>query len=117
MNKKLQTLIGDWTVVDDDTRLMLSITVKGDKPIVRAIDTYDGEQYNIKKVRWDGKELSFVLKVPSTGYETHSVIKPISLRRFEQTLTIKEMWHKVSRSKVSKTLKNKPSKTPKFASA
>lgn len=60
-------LIGTWVVADDSSSIEFQIRPKRQGFEVAASDSFDGEEFVVSEVHWDGRALRFELLVPSNG--------------------------------------------------
>ncbi len=60
-------LIGIWVVADDSSSIEFRIRPGRQGFDVAASDSYDGEEFVVSEVHWDGRALRFELLVPSNG--------------------------------------------------
>jgi hypothetical protein len=95
MNTKLDWLIGTWEAWDRDSQVIYEIRKTGLGLKVRAFDKTDGEELWVSKTKWDGRQLSFEVRVPSNNYRTRNSLKPISKNSFVQEITFWERWKKI----------------------
>ena len=54
----------------------------------------DGEEFEITQVKWDGKALSFIARMPSTETTTKNVFRMRLDGRVDLELTTYEIWKK-----------------------
>jgi hypothetical protein len=99
---KSRLLIGSWLIEDNVARVMFTIGLAGGEIIITALDVRNGEHYEISDIRWDGQDLGFTFKEPSSGYETYTVITPLSSKVFLQRLALQKQWHKIPDSEAAK---------------
>ena len=87
-------LIGTWITDEDDSNAAFAFSSKNNKLRVYGFCRSDGEEFKITRVKWDGKVLSFVARMPSTEAVTKNVfrIRPDGKLDFE--LTTYEVWKK-----------------------
>ena len=72
MKDNFNKLIGKWRYNppwddSDDCRSEYEIGGSADNPIVKAMDYYDGEEFIITNIKWDGQVLEFESLMKSTG--------------------------------------------------
>jgi hypothetical protein len=87
-------LIGTWTHPDETAEY--TISALGGVCAVSGVDTSDGEQFEIFDVSWDGQELRFTSRMPSTDYVLQHVLRVISQDEVEHEWTRIECWIKKS---------------------
>lgn len=95
-------LVGVWQGEEDDARAQYTISESGGGGFdVRAVDMYDGEEFDIRNVTWDGKVLTFESLMPSTGRLGVNVFRLLSSTEVEVRFTFTEVgvWKKVLPSK------------------
>ncbi len=76
-------IAGTW--VSSETTQRINIYFTGDEIGVRSWDSVDGENFIIRDLKWDGKELKATFVMPSTGHTTHSIIRQVSSDSLEET--------------------------------
>lgn len=92
-------LVGTWVNVEsDDMRAAYTITPSGSGFAVHGVDRYDGEEFVISHVSWDGRSLKFRSHMPSTGRTGRHVLCAISPGKAKGTFsfTETEIWKKQS---------------------
>lgn len=88
------TLIGTWITEDEDSNVSFTFSAKNNKLHVSGFCRSDGEVFEIKKVRWDGKTLSFTARMPSTDTVTKNIFRVRRDGRLDLELTTYEIWKK-----------------------
>ena len=68
--------------------------MKNSKLRVSGFSRPDGEAFEIKYVKWDGKILSFTARMPSTDYVTKNTFRVRRDGRLDFELTTFEVWKK-----------------------
>ncbi len=68
-------LIGTWVVADDLSNIEFQIKPKRGGFAVSAVDGFDGEQFLVSEVHWDGQALRFTVLVPSNGTRAEHCVR------------------------------------------
>ena len=92
-------LLGTWVNSEgDDLRADYTITRKALGLVVHGVDRYDGEEFVISDISWDGHVLNFKSLMPSTGRTGSHIFRPLSRKRAKVTFTFTEteIWRKKS---------------------
>jgi hypothetical protein len=86
-------LVGTWRDEDPDgSFLRFVVRPAGSGFDVRAVDTSDGEEIEISKVRWDGRVLRFTAFAPSSGRLSDYEMKAVSPSEISLRLSYAESW-------------------------
>jgi len=94
-SEKRDWLFGRWETEDEDSAAIFHITRPPGpmgRIIVRAFDKYDGENFRVTNVRWNGSSLSFESYVPSTKHRVRQTLHPVSRNHIRMELTVTERW-------------------------
>jgi hypothetical protein len=87
-------LIGTWVTDQDDSDAAITFSAKGDTLRVSGFCISDREEFEITKVKWDGKILSFTARMPSTETITKNVFRVRQDGKLTLELTTYEVWKK-----------------------
>jgi hypothetical protein len=87
-------LIGTWITDEEDSNVAFTFSVKNDAFHVSGFCRSDGEKFEVSQVKWDGKALSFIARMPSTDTVTNNVFRLRPDGRTNLDLTIHEVWKK-----------------------
>jgi hypothetical protein len=68
-------LIGTWIADEEDSNVAFTFSVKNDAFHVSGFCRSDGEKFEVSQVKWDGKALSFIARMPSTDTVTNNVFR------------------------------------------
>jgi hypothetical protein len=90
-------LVGTWRDANRDygTSVQFTIRAAGASFEVAGLDTGDGEELSISRVRWDGRILRFDSLVPSTAYRMEYVFEVVSPSEVQVRYTTCERWIRV----------------------
>lgn len=100
-------LIGTWVTAEEDSNVAFTFSLKNNKFGVTGLCRSDGEEFEITRVRWDGRALSFIARMPSTDTITKNVFRIRPDGTAELDLTTHEVWKKkdVKRGEVPDALR------------
>lgn len=87
-------LIGTWITDEEDSDAAFTVSLKRNRFHVSGFCRSDGEQFEIKKLKWDGKTLSFTARMPSTEFTTENVFRLRPDGKVILELTLYEVWKK-----------------------
>src|SRR5208337_3650021 len=96
-------LIGRWQVRGEEIGVIFNIDETGDGFRIHAIDTSDGEELVVSKVKWNGKELSFETRTRSNKWRTKNRLRLVSKTKAIHELTYWEPWVKMKTEVSSKS--------------
>ena len=110
------SLNGTWVTEDEDSNVAFSFSVKDKKPEVSGYCRSSGEAFEISRVEWDGKRLSFVARFPSTDTVTKNVFRVRPDGRLDLELTTFEIWKRkdVKPGEIPEAWKPVPGRTMPF---
>jgi hypothetical protein len=87
-------LAGTWITEDEDSDVAYTFSAKNNRFRVSGFCRSDGEAFEIKRVKWDGKALSFIARLPSTDFVTKHVFRVRPDGKTDHELTTYEVWKK-----------------------
>jgi len=87
-------LIGTWITDDEDSNAAFTVSLRSGKLRVSGFCRSDGEEFEVKQVKWDGKALSFTARMPSTDAVTKNVFQTRPDGKVDLELTSYEVWKK-----------------------
>jgi hypothetical protein len=87
-------LIGTWVTDQEDSDAAFTFSAKGGTFHVSGFCISDREEFEITKVKWDGKILSFAARMPSTETITKNVFRVRQDGSLSLELTTYEVWKK-----------------------
>jgi hypothetical protein len=87
-------LIGTWITDGEDSNAAFTVSLRGGKLRVSGFCRSDGEQFEVKQAKWDGKALSFIARMPSTDTITKNVFRVRPDGKVDLELTTYEVWKK-----------------------
>ena len=87
-------LAGTWITDDEDSDAAFVISISKGKFQVNGFCRSDGERFEITQVKWDGRALSFVARMPSTDAITGNTFRLRPDGRADFELTTFEVWKK-----------------------
>ncbi len=87
-------LVGTWITEDEDSNCAYVISVANNQFQISGFCRSDGEQFQITEVTWDGEELSFIARLPSTEWVTKNVFRVRPDGMADLALTSYEIWKK-----------------------
>ena len=87
-------LLGTWITDEEDSNAAFTFSVRNSKVRVSGFCRSDGEKFEVRKVNWDGKTLSFTARMPSTNFVTKNVFRIRRDGRLSLELTSYEIWKK-----------------------
>jgi hypothetical protein len=91
MNAK-HPLVGVWRPPDGDESAEYTIRAAGGGFQVSGVDRYDGENFVISDVSWDGEVLRFTSTMPSTSWELQHEFRVLDGSVVEHTYIRREVW-------------------------
>jgi hypothetical protein len=110
LNKR-DWLLGRWEIESEDSSPVFYITRKSSNgEVVHAFDKYDGENFRVTNIHWEGSSLLFETFVPSTKWRACHVLHPVSKNRIKQELTIFESWKRTIAPEIFPVESPKPHK-------
>lgn len=89
-----KALLGIWITADEDSNVAFKFSMKNKSYRVTGFCRSDGEEFEIKQVKWNGKALSFIARMPSTNNVTKNVFRIRPDGKLEHELTTYEVWKK-----------------------
>jgi hypothetical protein len=89
-----KALLGTWITAEEDSDAAFTFSTKNKRFHVTGFCRSDGEAFEITQVKWDGKALSFVARMPSTNNVTKNVFRIRSDGRSDLELTTYDIWKK-----------------------
>jgi hypothetical protein len=87
-------LIGTWITEEEDSNVAFRVSLRNGKLRVSGFCRSDGEEFEIKKLKWDGKALSFTARMPSTDTVIKNVFRIRPDGKVDLELTMYEVWKK-----------------------
>lgn len=89
-----RALLGTWITLDEGSNAAFTLSTKNKRCRVTGFCRSSGEAVEITRVRWDGKALSFVARMPSIDTVTKNVFRIRSDGRLDLELTTYDIWKK-----------------------
>lgn len=89
-----KALIGTWIAAGEDSNVAFKFSVQNKAYRVSGFCRSDGEEFEITKVKWNGKALAFTARMPSTNYVTKNVFRIRPDGRLDFELTTYDVWKK-----------------------
>jgi hypothetical protein len=87
-------LIGTWVTEKEDSEAAFTFSARDNTLHVSGFCISDREEFEITKVKWDGKALSFTARMPSTETVTRHVFRIRRDGKLTLELTTYEVWKK-----------------------
>jgi hypothetical protein len=88
------TLLGTWITENEDSNAAFTVSAKNNRYRVAGFCRSDGEMFEITRVKWDGKALSFIARMPSTKAVSKNVFRIRQDGKLDLELTTYEVWKK-----------------------
>ena len=89
-----KALLGTWITADENSNVAFKFSIKNKSYRVTGFCRSDGEEFEITRVKWDGKALSFIARMPSTDNITKNVFRIRSDGKLDHELTTYDVWKK-----------------------
>ena len=89
-----KALLGTWITAEEDSDAAFTVSVKDKRYRVTGFCRSGGEAFEISGVKWDGKALSFVARMPSTNNVTKNVFRIRPDGKPDLALTTYDVWKK-----------------------
>jgi hypothetical protein len=89
-----KALLRTWITDEEDSNVAFTFSAKNNKYLVTGFCRSDGEEFEITRVKWDGKALSFIARMPSTDNVTRNVFRIRSDGELDHELTTYDVWKK-----------------------
>ena len=68
-----KALLGTWIAAEEGSNVAFKFSMKNKSYRVTGFCRSDDEEFEITRVKWDGKALSFIARMPSTDNVTKNV--------------------------------------------
>jgi hypothetical protein len=89
-------LLGTWGPDDEaDSNIHFTVTRRGQRLAVAAVDVFDGEALKVTSVVQSGKALRFTTATPSTGITVEHELRATSATSAAYRFTITQRWKKL----------------------
>lgn len=89
-----KALLGTWITDEEDSNVAFAFSTKNNGYLVNGFCRSDGEEFEITRVKWNGKALSFVARMPSTSNVTKNVFRIRSDGKLDLELATYHVWKK-----------------------
>jgi hypothetical protein len=89
-----KALLGTWITNEEDSNVAFKFSKKSQGYRVTGFCRSDGEEFDITRVKWNGKALSFIARMPSTNYVTKNVFRIRQDGKLDFELTNYDVWKK-----------------------
>jgi len=89
-----KALVGTWITAEEDSNAAFTFSLKDKGYRVTGFCRSDGEAFEITSVKWDGKALSFVARMPSTNNVSKNVFRIRPDGKLDLALTTYDVWKK-----------------------
>jgi hypothetical protein len=87
-------LIGTWVTNEETSNVAFVFSARDNRLHVSGFCITTREEFEITKVKWDGKALSFTARMPSTDTVTKNVFRIRADGKLNLALTIYDVWKK-----------------------